>query len=128
MLKRSPETPAPGANDPAARLQLSKAVQRARLALAWERLWPHLARVLTLAGLFLAVSWIGAWVTLPLPVPELAADVAFAHALETPNSERALRLMSHAVTEGTDAQAEVSVRLSEHGRSVSRADRRPKCE
>jgi uncharacterized protein (TIGR02302 family) len=66
LSKRSPETPAPGANDPAARLQLSKAVRRAQLALAWERLWPHLARALTLAGLFLAVSWIGAWVTLPL--------------------------------------------------------------
>lgn len=66
LFKRSPQPPAPGASDPAARLQLSRAVQRARLALAWERLWPHLARVLTLAGLFLAVSWIGAWVTLPL--------------------------------------------------------------
>ena len=65
MFKRSPETPAPGASDPAARLQLAKAVQRAQFALAWERLWPHLARILTLAGLFLAVSWIGAWVTLP---------------------------------------------------------------
>jgi uncharacterized protein (TIGR02302 family) len=65
LFKRSSETPAPGATDPAARLQLAKAVQRAEFALAWERLWPHLARVLTLAGLFLAVSWIGAWVTLP---------------------------------------------------------------
>ncbi len=65
MFKRSPEAPAPGASDPTARLQLSKAVQRAQLALAWERLWPHLARVLTLAGFFLAVSWIGAWVSLP---------------------------------------------------------------
>ncbi len=65
MFKRSPETPASAASDPAARLQLSKAVQRAQLAVAWERLWPHLARVLTLAGFFLAVSWVGAWVSLP---------------------------------------------------------------
>jgi uncharacterized protein (TIGR02302 family) len=65
LFKRSPEAPAPGASDPTARLQLSKAVQRAQLALAWERLWPHLARVLTLVGFFLAVSWIGAWVSLP---------------------------------------------------------------
>ena len=40
-------------------------MQRAQLALAWERLWPHLARILTLAGFFLAVSWFGAWVSLP---------------------------------------------------------------
>jgi uncharacterized protein (TIGR02302 family) len=66
LFKRSSETPASGASDPAARLQLSKAVQRAQLALAWERLWPHLARVVTLAGFFLAVSWIGVWVSLPL--------------------------------------------------------------
>ncbi len=65
MFKRSPERPAAGASDPAGRLQLSKAVQRAQLAIAWERLWPHLARVLTLAGFFLAVSWLGAWVSLP---------------------------------------------------------------
>ena len=65
MFKRLPERPASAASDPAARLQLSKAVQRAQLALAWERLWPHLARILTLAGFFLAVSWIGAWVSLP---------------------------------------------------------------
>ena len=66
MFKRSSETPASGASEPAARLQLSKAVQRAQLALAWERVWPHLARVVTLAGFFLAVSWIGAWILLPL--------------------------------------------------------------
>ena len=65
MFKRSPERPASATSDPAARLQLSKAVQRAQLALGWERLWPHLARLLTLAGFFLAVSWLGAWVTLP---------------------------------------------------------------
>jgi len=65
LFKRSPETPASGASDPASRLQLAKAVQRAQFALAWERLWPHLARLLTLAGFFLAVSWIGAWVSLP---------------------------------------------------------------
>jgi len=65
LFKRSPERPASATSDPAARLQLSKAVQRAQLALGWERLWPHLARLLTLAGFFLAVSWLGAWVTLP---------------------------------------------------------------
>ena len=38
------------------------------MAIAWERLWPGLARLLTVAGLFLAVSWAGAWVTLPMVV------------------------------------------------------------
>ncbi len=47
------------------RQQLAQALQRARLAVAWERCWPHAARLLTVAGLFLAVSWAGAWVVLP---------------------------------------------------------------
>ena len=47
------------------RQQLAQALQRARMAVAWERGWPHLARLLTVAGLFLAVSWAGAWVVLP---------------------------------------------------------------
>jgi uncharacterized protein (TIGR02302 family) len=57
--------PAGPAADPVARLQLTQAVQRAWLAVTWERLWPHLARVLTVIGLFLALSWFGAWVSLP---------------------------------------------------------------
>lgn len=44
---------------------LEQALQRARLAVAWERAWPHLVRLLTVGGLFLAASWAGAWVTLP---------------------------------------------------------------
>jgi uncharacterized protein (TIGR02302 family) len=48
------------------RLRLAQALQRARWAIAWERIWPHLARILTVAGLFLAVSWAGAWLALPL--------------------------------------------------------------
>src|SRR5512138_2539437 len=43
--------------DDVARLKLSQALERAKLAIAWERAWPVLARVLTLAGLFLTVSW-----------------------------------------------------------------------
>lgn len=50
----------------AARLQLSQALKRARLAIAWERFWPNLARVLCVAGLFLAVSWAGLWLALSL--------------------------------------------------------------
>jgi len=33
----------------ARQLQLAQALQRARLAVAWERGWPHLARLLTVA-------------------------------------------------------------------------------
>jgi uncharacterized protein (TIGR02302 family) len=51
--------------DALARLKLMQALQRARLAIAWERGWPHLARLLTVFGLFLVVSWAGLWLTLP---------------------------------------------------------------
>src|ERR1700686_3462224 len=46
-------------------LKLAQALQRARYAIAWERSWPHLARLLTVAGLFLVVSWAGLWLALP---------------------------------------------------------------
>jgi hypothetical protein len=45
--------------DGLARLKLKEALQRARLAIAWERAWPPLARLLTVIGLFLVVSWAG---------------------------------------------------------------------
>ncbi|HVX79179.1 MAG TPA: TIGR02302 family protein [Bradyrhizobium sp.] len=51
--------------DAAARLQLTKAIQRSKFAIAWERGWPHLARLLTVVGLFLVVSWAGLWLALP---------------------------------------------------------------
>jgi hypothetical protein len=44
---------------------LVQALQRAKYAIAWERSWPHFARLLTVAGLFLAVSWAGLWLALP---------------------------------------------------------------
>jgi uncharacterized protein (TIGR02302 family) len=47
------------------RLQLTQALQRAKFAIAWERSWPHLARLLTVAGLFLVASWSGLWLALP---------------------------------------------------------------
>jgi uncharacterized protein (TIGR02302 family) len=50
----------------ATRRRLAQAVTRARWAIAWERLWPHGARLLSLAGLFLAVSWSGVWLVLPV--------------------------------------------------------------
>ncbi len=51
--------------DAVSRLQLTQALQRARLAIAWERGWPHLARFLSILGLFLVVSWAGLWLALP---------------------------------------------------------------
>jgi uncharacterized protein (TIGR02302 family) len=49
------------------RLRLTQALQRAKFAIAWERSWPHLARLLTVAGLFLVASWSGLWLALPSP-------------------------------------------------------------
>jgi uncharacterized protein (TIGR02302 family) len=62
----TPDSPAPMRDpDAAARLQLTQAIQRSKYAIAWERGWPHLARLLTVVGLFLAVSWAGLWLNLP---------------------------------------------------------------
>ncbi len=55
-------SPAP---DAVSRLQLAQALQRAEYAIAWERSWPHLARFLTVVGLFLVASWAGLWLVLP---------------------------------------------------------------
>ena len=59
--------PSEPARDPdaVARLKLGQALQRAKYAIAWERSWPHLARLLTVVGLFLVVSWAGLWLALP---------------------------------------------------------------
>ncbi|MEZ5821391.1 MAG: TIGR02302 family protein [Xanthobacteraceae bacterium] len=62
--KPDPSMPA-GEPDDVARLKLTQALQRATYAIAWERAWPHLARLLTLAGFFLTVSWAGLWLSLP---------------------------------------------------------------
>jgi uncharacterized protein (TIGR02302 family) len=51
--------------DAASRLQLTQALQRAKYAIAWERFWPVLARLLSVAGLFLVASWAGLWLVLP---------------------------------------------------------------
>jgi uncharacterized protein (TIGR02302 family) len=59
-----PSEPARDA-DAVSRLQLTQALQRAKYAIAWERSWPHLARLLTVVGLFLVVSWAGLWLALP---------------------------------------------------------------
>jgi uncharacterized protein (TIGR02302 family) len=62
----TPDKPEPARDpDAASRLQLTQALQRATYAIAWERAWPHLARLLTVVGLFLVVSWAGLWLALP---------------------------------------------------------------
>ena len=65
----------PLAAEEARRLQLAQALRRARLAVAWERGWPHLARLLTVVGLFLAASWAGLWVAFPFAVRIVAFTV-----------------------------------------------------
>jgi uncharacterized protein (TIGR02302 family) len=52
-------------SDAIARLKLTQALQRAKYAIAWERAWPHLARLVTVVGLFLVLSWAGLWLGLP---------------------------------------------------------------
>ena len=47
------------------RLLLARALTRARGSIFWERLWPALAALATVAGLFLAFSWAGLWLALP---------------------------------------------------------------
>jgi len=66
LSSASPD-PSQPARDPdaVARLQLTQALQRAKYAIAWERGWPHLARLLSVAGLFLVLSWAGLWLALP---------------------------------------------------------------
>src|SRR2546427_6911744 len=44
---------------------LVRALGRARWTIFWERLWPALASVATVIGLFLAVSWLGLWLWMP---------------------------------------------------------------
>jgi uncharacterized protein (TIGR02302 family) len=51
--------------DAVSRLRLIQALQRAKYAIAWERSWPHFARLLSVVGLFLVVSWAGLWLALP---------------------------------------------------------------
>jgi uncharacterized protein (TIGR02302 family) len=74
--------PSEPARDPEAlsRLKLTQALQRAKYAIAWERSWPHVARLLTIIGLFLVVSWAGLWLALPVVarVMGLALFVALA--------------------------------------------------
>ena len=66
MSGATPDPPEPARSpDAVSRLKLAQALQRAKYAIAWERSWPHLARLLTVIGLFLVLSWAGLWLVLP---------------------------------------------------------------
>jgi uncharacterized protein (TIGR02302 family) len=62
------------------RLLLAQALRRARGSLLWERLWPALAALATVFGLFLAFSWAGLWLALP-PLARAIGLLVFALAL-----------------------------------------------
>src|SRR5713226_2391896 len=79
---------------------LARALSRARWTIFWERLWPATARIATVIGLFLAVSWLGVWLWLPsygraigLGIFFLLAAAAFAPflALRPPSRADALK-------------------------------------
>ena len=59
------------------RALLAQALQRARSSLLWERLWPALATLATVLGLFLALSWAGLWLALP-PIAHAIVFILFA--------------------------------------------------
>ncbi len=40
---------------------LERAIDRARWALTWEQLWPLLVPILSVAGAYVALSWLGYW-------------------------------------------------------------------
>jgi uncharacterized protein (TIGR02302 family) len=67
----------PYGSEAAARAQLDSAVRRARWSIFWERLWPPLARLAGVIGLFLAASWLGLWLWLP-PLARAGGLIAFA--------------------------------------------------
>lgn len=78
MSGQTPEPPqTPPSEEDVLLKAIARAVQRAQLAIAWERLWPSLARALTVAGLFLAASWAGVWALVPF-VLRVAGVAAFA--------------------------------------------------
>jgi uncharacterized protein (TIGR02302 family) len=74
-------TPDPIEPDAMARLKLMQALSRAKYAIAWERGWPILARLLTIIGLFLVVSWAGLWLSLPVPARIIGILVLVAAAI-----------------------------------------------
>ena len=61
----SAKASASGSDERSGNALLARALRRARWTIFWERLWPALAGIATVIGLFLAVSWLGLWLWLP---------------------------------------------------------------
>ena len=75
--------------------EASRAVALSGLALVWEGLWPRLALLLSIAGAFLALAWLGAFERLPAVLRLTAASLfavallfALVHLLRTPRPNR----------------------------------------
>ncbi|WP_370676455.1 TIGR02302 family protein [Pleomorphomonas sp. PLEO] len=73
----------------------ARAVALSGLSLAWERLWPRLALVLSVLGAFLALAWLGTFERLPAALRLIGAGVfaagllaAIVHLLRTPWPDR----------------------------------------
>src|ERR1700688_2621089 len=64
-MSNKPIADGPGPDRRDSDAALARALDRARLAILWERLWPALAAPATAVGLFLSVSWLGVWLWLP---------------------------------------------------------------
>jgi len=72
----TPDSPEPErSTDAVSRLRIAQALRRAEFAIVWERSWPHLARFLTVAGLFLVLSWAGLWLILPFVARALGLGI-----------------------------------------------------
>ena len=56
---------------------LATALKRARWTIFWERVWPAVATLATVIGVFLALSWLGLWLWLP-PLARAAGLLVFA--------------------------------------------------
>jgi uncharacterized protein (TIGR02302 family) len=78
----TPDSPEPERSpDAVSRLRIAQALRRAEFAIVWERSWPHLARFLAVAGLFLVLSWAGLWLILPFAARALGLGIFLALAL-----------------------------------------------
>ncbi|WP_127088772.1 TIGR02302 family protein [Aquabacter cavernae] len=76
-MSATPERKQPRDAAGEAAFSLDRAVKRAGWVLLWERLWPPLALIACVVGIFLAVAWAGLFVHLP-PLGRIVGVVLFA--------------------------------------------------
>lgn len=69
------ETERPATGTPAGK-RLAALVLRSQRALLWEQVWPPVAAILVVLGLFLAASWAGLWISIP-PLARIFGLIAF---------------------------------------------------